>query len=275
MNVKSELKGIYPITEIDSFIYIIFENLLNYSRTQLIIDQERIIESKILEKINSIVSELKTCKPIQYIIGKTEFYNLLFFANAGVLIPRPETEELVQWVISENKNSFYKILDIGSGSGCISVSLAKNMPGSVVYATDISKDALELTRKNSKLNHVELQILQFDILKNTNSLNEKFDIIISNPPYVTEAEKEKMHRNVLEFEPHLALFVPDTDPLLFYRHIADFALTHLNKNGKIYLEINEQFGKDISKLLEEKKFREICIKKDLNGKDRMIKCLLT
>ena len=271
MNVKSELKGIYPITEIDSFIYIIFENLLNYSRTQLIIDQERIIESKILEKINSIVSELKTCKPIQYIIGKTEFYNLLFFANAGVLIPRPETEELVQWVISENKNSFYKILDIGSGSGCISVSLAKNMPGS----TDISKDALELTRKNSKLNHVELQILQFDILKNTNSLNEKFDIIISNPPYVTEAEKEKMHRNVLEFEPHLALFVPDTDPLLFYRHIADFALTHLNKNGKIYLEINEQFGKDISKLLEEKKFREICIKKDLNGKDRMIKCLLT
>jgi len=272
--LKSELNGFYPISEINSFIYLIFNHLFNYSKKDLFLKQDNFLPTNRIVEINQIVCGLKSFKPIQYILGVTEFYNLNFKIHPGVLIPRPETEELVQWVLSDHKDGFYRILDIGSGSGCISVSLAKNMNGSTVFAADISEDALSLTKENSKLNNVDLQIIYLDILSSNDQFKEKFDIIISNPPYVTEREKELMHKNVLDFEPHKALFVPDNDPLLFYRNIAQFALTHLNKNGKLYFEINEQFGKDIAEMLEKFEFHEIQIKKDINGKDRMIKCLM-
>ncbi|OFX21571.1 MAG: protein-(glutamine-N5) methyltransferase, release factor-specific [Bacteroidetes bacterium GWA2_31_9b] len=272
--LKSELNGFYPLSEINSFIYLIFNHLFNYSKTDLFLKQDTILPTNGINEINHIVSELKKFKPIQYILGVTEFYNLNFKIHPGVLIPRPETEELVQWVLSDHKDGSYRILDIGSGSGCISISLAKNLIGSKVFAADISEDALSLTRENSKLNNVDLQVIYLDILSNNDQFEEKFDIIISNPPYVTEKEKELMHKNVLDFEPHKALFVPDNDPLLFYRNIAQFALTHLNKNGKIYFEINEQFGKDIAEMLEKFEFHEIQIKKDINGKDRLIKCIM-
>jgi len=248
--------------------------LLNYSRTKLILNHEQVLSSNTIEKIDQIVSELKLNKPIQYILGQTEFFNLNFHIASGVLIPRPETEELVDWIISENKNGFYRILDIGTGSGVIAIALSKNMPGSNVTATDISNDALIITRENCKLNNVEIQLINHNILNHNENLNNTFDIIVSNPPYITEKEKELMHPNVLDYEPTLALFVSDDDPLLFYRHIIEFALVHLNSGGKIYFEINELFGNEVALLLEEKNFSEIILKKDINNKDRMIKALL-
>ena len=272
--IKSELKDYYPQTEIDSFVPLIFNKILNYSKIKTLLNQEQVLSSNTIEEIDRIVSELKLNKPIQYILGQTEFFNLNFHIASGVLIPRPETEELVDWIISENKNGFYRILDIGTGSGVIAIALAKNMPGSNITATDISEDAFTLTNKNCQLNNVEIQLINHNILTQNKNLNNSFDIIVSNPPYVTEKEKSLMHPNVLDYEPSLALFVPDNDPLLFYRQIIEFALVHLNTGGKIYFEINEMFGNEVALLLEEKSFSEIILKKDINNKDRMIRALL-
>ncbi len=169
-NIKSELKEFYPTNEIDSFVYLIFDQLLNFSKTKLLISNDLEISEETNQRILQIIDELKSYKPIQYILGKTEFYNLPFHVTSDVLIPRPETEELVDWIIRENKNKPIKILDIGTGSGCIAISLAKNIPGSLIFASDISNDALSLTKKNSKLNNVDIQILQLDILKPTYSI---------------------------------------------------------------------------------------------------------
>lgn len=272
--IKSELKDYYPQTEIDSFVFLIFNALLNYSRTTLLLNHQQIVSSNTINEIDHIVSELKLNKPIQYILGKTEFYNLPFHVSPGVLIPRPETEELVDWIIKENRIGYHQILDIGTGSGIIAIALAKNMTGSIVTAIDISNDALTITRENCKLNNIEnIQILNHDILNPKNSLENTFDIIVSNPPYVTEKEKVLMHPNVLDYEPSIALFVSDNDPLIFYRHIIEFAILHLNSGGKIYFEINELFGNELALLLEEKNFNEIVLKKDINNKDRMIRAL--
>ncbi len=272
--IKSELKEFYPMSEIDSFVYLIFEQLFNYSRTKLLISQDVEILEDSYQNILNIIRDLKLYKPIQYILGETIFYNLTFNVIPGILIPRPETEELVDWIIKESPDKYKRILDIGTGSGCIAISLAKNLPESVVYASDISSEALTVTRKNSKLNNVDIQIMKLDILNFDNQLNEKFDIIVSNPPYVTEKEKKLMHKNVLNFEPQPALFVPDNNPLLFYKAIIDFGMNHLNPGGKIYFEVNESFGKETALLLEERDFRDISLKKDINGKDRMLKGVL-
>jgi len=272
--IKSELKGFYPMSEIDSFVYLIFEQLLNYSRTKLLISQDIEIREDSYHNILNIIRDLKLYKPIQYILGKTIFYNLTFNVTPGVLIPRPETEELVHWIIKENPDEYKRILDVGTGSGCIAISLAKNLPESVVYASDISSKALTVTKNNSKLNNVDIQIMKLDILNTDNKLNEKIDIIVSNPPYVTEKEKKLMHKNVLDFEPESALFVPDNNPLLFYRAIIDFGINHLNPGGKIYFEVNESYGKETALLLEKRNFRDITLKKDINGKDRMLRGIL-
>ncbi len=272
--IKSELKEFYPMSEIDSFVYLIFEQLFNYSKTKLLISQDVEILEDSYQNILNIIHDLKLYKPIQYILGETIFYNLTFNVTPGVLIPRLETEELVDWVIKENPDKYNRILDIGTGSGCIAISLAKNLPESVVYASDISSEALTVTKKNSKLNNVDIQIMQLDILNSNIQLNEKFDIIVSNPPYITETEKKLMHKNVLDFEPELALFVPDNNPLLFYKAIIDFGINHLNPGGKIYFEVNELFGKETALLLEERDYQYISLKKDINGKDRMLKGVL-
>ncbi|MEE4196557.1 MAG: peptide chain release factor N(5)-glutamine methyltransferase [Bacteroidales bacterium] len=268
--IKSELNNYYPLPEINSFIHLIFKHYFNYSQTQIHLKQEEIINDYLATQLLSDIKALKKYKPIQYILGHTEFYNLPIRITPGVLIPRPETEELVDWIIAENKNHFYKIADIGTGSGCIAISLAKNLNSSV-YALDNSTDALSIARQNSKLNNVELHISLFDIFNSQHPPEEAFDIIVSNPPYVTEKEKRLMEPNVLNYEPEEALFVPDHDPLLYYRAITDFALNHLNRGGKLYFEINENYGEETAILLEEKNFRNIELKKDINGKNRMIR----
>ena len=269
--IKTELNEYYPSTEIESFIFLIFEHLLNYSRTKLLVSYHQEISDDTIKKIKSIIQELKLNKPIQYILGYTTFYNLDFKLNENILIPRPETEELVDWIILENNTKQLNILDIGTGSGCIAISLAKNIEKSIVYASDISPDALYITEINKKLNNVHIETLQFDILSSNFKVNQKFDIIVSNPPYITEKEKTLMLKNVLDYEPDLALFVPDNNPLLYYKAIVEFGVNHLNPGGKIYFEINEQFGKEMKQLLEQLSFYDIILKKDINGKNRMIR----
>lgn len=272
--IKSELKNYYPITEIESFISIIFEYLFDYSRIQIQLNIDKKVFFEDFEKITYIINKLKDYKPIQYILGETEFYDLKFYVNEDVLIPRPETEELVDLIIKENQNKSLNIIDIGTGSGCIAIALAKNMKKSIVTAVDISDKALKLTKKNSKLNKVTINTLHINILKHPESIKDKFDIIVSNPPYVTNSEKKLMQKNVLDFEPHLALFVSDDNPLQFYRSIADFAVNHLNKGGKLYFEINEAYGEQVAFLLESKGFSDIIVQKDINNKDRIVRGIL-
>lgn len=269
--IKSELKGIYPTEEIDSFIVLIFEDVLGYSRTKLLISLEEEIGGNNLIRIKDIVKDLKNQRPIQHTLRKTIFYDLPFKVTQNALIPRPETEELVNWIISDRHKENLSILDIGTGTGCIAISIAKNLPYSKVYAIDISSKALELARENGKLNNTNIVFWEIDILKKSIEIEEKFDIIVSNPPYIRQKEKEFMSKNVLEYEPELALFVPDHDPLLFYKTIIDFGLKNLNKEGKIYFEINEAFGQEMINLYKMNNFSEIILKKDINGKHRMIK----
>lgn len=269
--IKTELKDLYPVSEIDSFVYLIFEHILNLSRTKLLISHDLEIKENSYHQILTIISELKTYKPIQYILKETTFFNLPFTVNSNVLIPRPETEELVNWIIHENKNKAISILDIGTGSGCIAISLAKNLPNSKIYACDISEEALIVAQKNSNLNNASVNFMQLDILNSNIQVIEKFDVIVSNPPYITEKEKVLMHKNVLDFEPEQALFVPNEAPLVFYKEIINFGLIHLKPKGSIYLEINEAYGKETALLFNENKFSDISLKKDINEKDRMLK----
>jgi release factor glutamine methyltransferase len=224
---------------------------------------------------NAILEKLKIQIPIQYIIGTTHFYGLEFIVDENVLIPRPETEELVDWIVKLNsklsKKKNLKILDIGTGSGCIAVSLAKNIPNSEVFAIDVSEKALAIAKKNAILNKVPVTFLHKNILE-TKDLNQKFDIIVSNPPYVRNLEKAEIKPNVLDNEPHLALFVPDNDPLIFYKKIAELAAANLNPNGQLFFEINQYLGKETQELLEYIGLKNIELRKDIYGNDRMIAC---
>jgi release factor glutamine methyltransferase len=203
----------------------------------------------------------------------TEFYGLPFHTVPGVLIPRPETEELVQWIIQENKLTNPVILDIGTGTGCIAISLQKNIPQSTVVACDISPVCLETAKRNSELNSAEVSVYKYDILIEIPEFEfPELDIIVSNPPYIREVEKSLMEKNVLEYEPELALFVADEKPLIFYERIADFSRIHLKNQGRLFFEINEAFGPECCAMLQGKGFTEIVQKKDIHGKDRMIGC---
>lgn len=272
-SIRKELAGIYSTGEIESLIFLIFERMKGYTRTQFLLAKEEILTPENQFEIDQIVLRLKNQEPIQYILGETEFYGLPFYAVPGVLIPRPETEELVQWIVQENKLDKPNILDIGTGSGCIAISLRKNIPQSTVLACDISPVCLETARRNAELNSAELTVFKYDILNRTPEFEfPKLDILVSNPPYVRETEKLLMEKNVLEYEPELALFVPDADPLIFYSRIADFAQLHLKNGARLYFEINEAFGLECSEMLRGKGFSKITLKKDINGKDRMIGC---
>ena len=270
--IKIELKTIYSPREIDSFIQLIFDHLLNLSGIKLHQNLQTIISNEDNLQIIKYISALKVKMPIQYILGKTEFYDLIINVDSSVLIPRPETEELVQWIINEHKNQSITILDIGTGSGCIAIALKKNIPLSIVYALDISEVALHVAKENMKLNNADIQFIKADILnEKLFCQSEKFDVIVSNPPYVMEREKKQMSNNVLDYEPHNALFVDDDEALIFYREICIFAKDNLNKDGSIYFEINEQFGNETVELLKQYGFSNITLKQDLNGKDRMVK----
>ena len=274
------LSTIYPKTEIDSFFFILMEEKLKLQRIDTVLKPDFLITKKNLIDLKTIVKRLQKEEPIQYIIGNTEFYGFPFFVDENTLIPRPETEELVAWVLNEtkvlanNKTIELSILDIGTGTGCIPISLAKNLTSLNISAIDISPEALLIAKQNAILNKVTIEFIELDIL-NTESLPQEYDVIISNPPYVRELEKEEIKNNVLENEPHLALFVADENPLIFYNKIADLAKQQLSKNGMLFFEINQYLGKETVNMLVKKGFKNIQLKKDLFGNDRMIKaCIL-
>ena len=275
----SELNTIQEDSEIESFFFILTEYVHNLKRIDVSLNPDFEVSEADLEKWNTIISELKTEKPIQYITGEAWFYGYRFEVNENTLIPRPETEELVEWIVDGLKVKGYglRVLDIGTGSGCIPISLKKEIPNAIISAIDVSEKALEKARKNAKDNQVEVDFINLDILQSPNlqiskSPNLLFDIIVSNPPYVRNLEKQEIKKNVLDYEPHLALFVEDSDALLFYRKIAQLALTSLTSNGKLFFEINQYLGKETVELLESLGFKNIELRKDFVGNDRMICC---
>lgn len=286
----SKLNSIYD-NETESLFYILVNEIHNMKRINFVLNPDFELDNNQINQWSFYIKQLQKHKPIQYILGKTEFYGLPFFVNEHTLIPRPETEELVEWIIevesqktkdksqmthveSSKLQNPKKILDIGTGTGCIAISLTKNIKDASVYALDVSSDALEIARKNARKNEVAIQFIQQNILE----ANSKFqipnsvDIIVSNPPYVRNLEKEEIKPNVLEFEPHLALFVPNDDALIFYRKIAQIAQEILAPNGLLFFEINQYLGKETVGLLQNLGFKNITLRKDLLGNDRMICC---
>ena len=262
-----QLNGIVQEREIISLAYISIDFLLGYNRSDCIIHSEKDITSEVSDRIKQIIADLKTNKPIQHIIGETEFYELKLKVNEHTLIPRPETEELVKWIL---QHEFTSALDIGTGSGCIAIALAQHTNASIM-AIDVSENALEVAKENAILNAVKVKFILQDILQ-SESL-PKVDLIVSNPPYLLDKEKDLMLANVLDNESHLALFVPNNNPLLFYKKIAELAFTSLSKNGMLFFEINERFGNETVVMLSAIGFVDIELKKDVNEKDRMIKAI--
>jgi release factor glutamine methyltransferase len=267
-----ELDEIYPKEEVDSMFYLMIEHFLGLERFVLAINPDIIITKEEEQYMFEGLSKLKNELPVQYVLGETTFMDLKFIVNKSVLIPRPETEELVNWVLDdlEKSDERLNLVDIGTGSGCIAIVLSKLNPNIKATAIDISKSALEVARNNARVNDVNIKFVQADILKTT-SLNELYNIIVANPPYVREKEIDKMHNNVLQNEPHMALFVPDEDPLIFYKAIARLAIGSLVQNGALYLEINQYLSEDVKELLKEFNFSDIELRKDIFGNDRMIK----
>jgi release factor glutamine methyltransferase len=276
---SAQLSTLYDSNEVNSLCMMVLENVVNISSAKVRAFPETEISTPDSQRIAKILTRLTTGEPIQYILGYTEFYGLTFKVNPSVLIPRPETEELVDWVIKSWQFAVcswqqpFHILDIGTGSGCIPISLKKNLPDAEVSAIDISLEALRTAKENAELNKVDVNFIQEDILNpiHHSLLTGHYSLIVSNPPYVTLEDKKLMHTNVTDFEPHTALFVPEDDPLIFYTAIADFASNHLQNGGLLFFEINESYGKQIVELLNNKQFINIELKKDTSGKDRMIK----
>ena len=278
--IREQLQGYYPDSEIRSLSYRIIESVCQVDKQTLLRSKDKQLSAKDLAQIRKITEELKKYRPLQYILGETEFYGLPFHVNGHVLIPRPETEELVEWILREVRNTVhdakYKILDVGTGSGCIAIALAKHLPGAEVYALDISEKALAVAEENARLNKADIRFFQYDVLS---PLAEQdvpfstapfFDIIVSNPPYVTPSEKQAMMPNVLVYEPYQALFTPENQPLLFYERIADFGQAFLQSGGRIFFETNALFGEAVAELLRQKGYEKVVVRQDMSGKDRMV-----
>ena len=269
-----QLCSVYDNDEATAMILILLEHYFKITRVKMALEPDmRLSESEMLT-FHFPVKDLLKNKPIQYIIGETEFCDLKFKVNENVLIPRPETSEMIYKIVNRQQttdNRLRSIIDIGTGSGCIAISLAKNIPNSKVYALDISEKALEVAKENAINNDAEVAFIHDDILSLNNKIETKFDIIVSNPPYVRELEKAEMRDNVLNWEPHNALFVSDNDPLIFYRNILEFAKNNLNQDGEIWFEINEYLGKEMTDLCKEYGFSDIEIFKDFRGKERGLK----
>ncbi|VBB48263.1 Release factor glutamine methyltransferase [uncultured Paludibacter sp.] len=270
--IKTLLSDVYSEEEIHVFTYTVLEKITGYTKTHLLADKNIILSESQKNDAEEMVLRLKKGEPIQYILGETKFFGLKFTVNPSVLIPRPETEELVQWILNDLPPNPLKgeYLDVGTGSGCIAISLKKHLPNATVSAIDISADALKIAKENAKLNDVKIDFIQKDILK-TDILDKKYDIIVSNPPYVPQNDKQEMHSNVLDYEPHIALFVEDNNPLVFYRKIAELAKNNLTKHGALYFEIHKNQGENCQRMLSSLGFKNIQIKKDISGNDRMIK----
>lgn len=275
--MKEALGEIYPKRELSSMIRLIMERVCHIPAYQLLAGIERELSETESKQIQDIVVRLKKAEPLQYIIGVADFYSLEFEVTPSVLIPRPETEELVDMILHEHADLEGKILDVGTGSGCIAITLSKHLPNANVTGIDISSEALAVARRNAERNEVNTAFREADILSpklTTSQLPTNFDLIVSNPPYVMEQEKSTMEKNVLDYEPSLALFVPDTDPLLFYKAIARFGRTHLNPGGQLYFEINPLRGNECVGMLREAGYKDIQLLRDLSGKERFIKARL-
>lgn len=270
----AHLSSIYDEMEAENIFYLILQNRKKLKRVDLALSPDLLLSESEIENWNAILEQLKNEIPIQYILGSTSFFGLEFLVNESVLIPRPETEELVDWILKETSQvQDFKILDIGTGSGCIAITLAKNLKNTQVFAIDVSNKAIETAKLNAKQNDVEVFFMNCDILS-TDDLNQKFDCIVSNPPYVRNLEKVEIKKNVLDNEPHLALFVEDEDALIYYRKIAELAKKSLNPNGKLYFEINQYLASETIALLKDFGFKNIELRKDIYGNDRMLKASL-
>lgn len=256
--------------EISSIAYLIMEHVFEINRTEIILDRSINVSNSKRKELAEFIKRVNTYEPIQYILGKTEFYGRELKVDTGVLIPRGETEELVRLIIQENTGKRIKFLDIGTGTGCIPVTLLKEIKGSRAFAIDYDPRAIKVARKNARLHDVQIEFLLIDILNEPIPI-QSLDVIVSNPPYVTESDKLHMKPNVLKYEPSMALFVKDSDPLLYYRRIAELAKNTLKEYGLLYFEINERFGEDVRTLLEVMDYSNVQIIKDLHGKDRIVR----
>ncbi|UII27965.1 peptide chain release factor N(5)-glutamine methyltransferase [Fulvivirga maritima] len=268
--IISEVKVEESLEEISSIAHIILEHVFDINRTEIILDRS-VNFSKAREKeLNRILKRLNDNEPIQYIIGESDFYGRTYTVGPGILIPRSETEELIQLVLSENKGKKIRFLDIGTGSGCIPITIAKELKGARASAIDFDPRVIKVARKNAERHEAAVEFLLIDILKEPIPLTG-LDVIISNPPYVLESEKAQMKPNVLEYEPERALFVKDDDPLLFYRRIAELAKQALKEGGTLYFEINEKYGEEVKMLLEVMDYTHVEVVKDIYGKDRIVR----
>lgn len=277
---KQALAAVYEPNEIEALTLLTLSEITGSSKAQLKAFPERQLTIEQSKSITTMLTRLQTGEPLQYILGYTEFYGLPFKVNPSVLIPRPETEELVEWILSsvDSKGlAVDNILDIGTGSGCIPISLKKHLPQANVSTVDISANAINTAKENAALNNVEVSFVEDDILNPSSQslLNNHYSLMVSNPPYVTMHDKTRMHRNVTDFEPHTALFVPENDPLIFYKAIADFALKTLNSEGLLFFEINESLGNETVEMLKDKGFKNIELRQDMSGRNRMIRAQRT
>ncbi|MEO0570867.1 MAG: peptide chain release factor N(5)-glutamine methyltransferase [Bacteroidota bacterium] len=270
---RNELHGLYPRDEVDSFFYLFMEHYLGLERFGLVLQPNLVVSKKEEQPFFEGLARLKKEEPIQYVLGEAYFMELKFRVNPNVLIPRPETEELVGWIIEEigNRNSAIRILDIGTGSGAIAIALAKSLPNVTILGLDVSNKALEVARKNAELNKAEVKFIHADILDVNLELEFEFDCIVSNPPYVREMEKKGMGNNVKNYEPEAALFVSDVDPLKFYKAISAFSLRHLRPKGSLFFEVNQYLSKETEDVLVNNHFDELELRKDIFGNFRMLK----
>ena len=270
--IRSQLIEVYTKSELRVISSLILEEVCNLSFSDIVNCKFKNLSITEKQKITHIIKRLQNNEPIQYVLGKTEFYGLDFIVNSSVLIPRPETEELVEWILLETKQINPHLLDIGTGSGCIAIALAKHLHYGTVDAWDISEEALKVAKDNAVLNQVSIKFSKVNVLDAVD-IDKRFNIIVSNPPYITMSEKKMMEKNVLDFEPHEALFVPNEESLIFYSKISDIALKMLNPKGFLYFEINQAKGIDVMELLIRKGFQDVKLKKDISGNSRMIKAM--
>ncbi len=269
--IRNSLQDIYPPGEINALIRIIFEEVCQYSLTDILLHKNSVLSANKRQEVETILQRLVQHEPIQYILGHTTFYGIDILVTPHVLIPRPETEELVELVLKENSQTSGNILDVGTGSGCIALALAKHLPEAQVEGWDISPEALNTAIRNAQRNGIDVSFSLQDILTvDAGKIPNRYELIVSNPPYICEQEKKDMDKNVLDYEPHLALFVTDDDPLIFYRKIAEAGKQMLKPGGKLYFEINALLGEETSRMIERHGYSDIRIENDISGKPRFI-----
>jgi len=271
--IKQSLSGSYDDNEIRNVTDLLLSHLLNYSKIELRLKGNELISQQVEKKLDGMLQRLMAFEPVQYVLGETVFYDLPFLVSPHVLIPRPETEELVDWVRKDNTGKNPEILDMGTGSGCIAVSLAKRLSQAKVSGCDNDEKALETAMRNADLNEIKVSFFLFDMLKSGLIPEQKYNVVVSNPPYVRESEKARMHANILNYEPHRALFVPDDDPLVFYRAIADLGHELLLPAGAVYCEINENLPEETVRVFHDRKYQAVEMRRDINGRPRMIKAI--